>query len=641
MSFSDDKFGTIWPTRDGISIGTSGERKMLDAIGGSDGFRTRIRENADGSTTILRTKNGQPQFETSAPAATKVSTPVVERLCGIQCPAYANDYTLSSTPVYYVVMAVDGSAPVQKTRDDYYANYAFASRWAGGGKVVMFNGMRDGSVWQGSLYPYADQGSSTGWAKAARPFPFTGRDTVAQGESTRWGTATYKPPGSPIMWFPWDSAVTPAQGPYTHDRQFVDGYGATYSQMSRISKNTYGFIDSAFYTDGDLCYLQCIPNSGSFDLSPGVESIYGQLVNVTQGSTSDIAYGAIPSRGFSGNYPSYSGTVDMQSYTNMTRIVPLSVNGSGTRAVSINEARYRVSSFPSLSRRAVAAMDIDLVNRTAACLEVDNVYRNMVSSTPATELLDMGFANNSDDLKILCHYRLNGLDSALYLGAQALIKINAPDYDTFIRCVFSNIAQDLFVVNISRTTRPWESSDTSVSADFASALVVLHKGIAVHVFYTNSTERHVFGGVFSPSYTDHAIVDSNVLAGSYTVGGADSLPLTGQTGQLHSHALNPFDQASLGWYEDGPYLPPGNFMPVSATIDSSYKKIAISAVLGFRTELPLRPGSSEQESSQQATAISGGVVTINRIIDLVTGEATPFGSDTSYYNRLHYQKGTA
>lgn len=69
-------------------------------------------------------------------------------------------------------------------------------------------------------------------------------------------------------------------------------------------------------------------------------------------------------------------------------------------------------------------------------------------------------------------------------------------------------------------------------------------------------------------------------------------------------------------------------MPVSATIDSSYKKIAISAVLGFRTELPLRPGSSEQESSQQATAISGGVVTINRIIDLVTGEATPFGSDT-------------
>lgn len=73
MSFSDDKFGTIWPTRDGISIGTSGERKMLDAIGGSDGFRTRIRENADGSTTILRTKNGQPQFETSAPAATKVS----------------------------------------------------------------------------------------------------------------------------------------------------------------------------------------------------------------------------------------------------------------------------------------------------------------------------------------------------------------------------------------------------------------------------------------------------------------------------------------------------------------------------------------------------------------------------------------
>ena len=221
------------------------------------------------------------------------------------------------------------------------------------------------------------------------------------------------------------------------------------------------------------------------------------------------------------------------------------------------------------------------------------------------------------------------------------MKINVPDYNTLMRCVFSDVARDLFVVNIVRMIRPWETSDTSVSADFASALIVLHKGAAAHVFYTNSTERYSLGGAWSSSYTEHAIVASNALAGAYTIGGAGSLPLTGQIGQLHSHALDPFDPASLGWYEDGPYLPAGNFMPVSATIDSSANKIAISAVLGFRTELPLRPGSSEQESSQQATAISVGAVTINRIIDLATGDATPFGSDTTYYNRLHYQKGTA
>ena len=38
---------------------------MLDAIGGSAGFRTRIQTNPDGSTTILRTKNGMPQFTTT------------------------------------------------------------------------------------------------------------------------------------------------------------------------------------------------------------------------------------------------------------------------------------------------------------------------------------------------------------------------------------------------------------------------------------------------------------------------------------------------------------------------------------------------------------------------------------------------
>lgn len=63
--FKDNKFGDIFPTRTGASTGTSNERKMLDAIGGSDSYRTRIQNNADGSTTVLRTKNGMPQFSTT------------------------------------------------------------------------------------------------------------------------------------------------------------------------------------------------------------------------------------------------------------------------------------------------------------------------------------------------------------------------------------------------------------------------------------------------------------------------------------------------------------------------------------------------------------------------------------------------
>lgn len=65
MPYSDDKFGTIWPVRSGTPFGTANERQMLDAIGGSEGFRTRIRTMPDGSEVRLRTKNGMPQFETS------------------------------------------------------------------------------------------------------------------------------------------------------------------------------------------------------------------------------------------------------------------------------------------------------------------------------------------------------------------------------------------------------------------------------------------------------------------------------------------------------------------------------------------------------------------------------------------------
>jgi len=63
VSFFDKKFGELFPTRTGTPIGTANERQMLDAIGGSDGFRTRIQKDAaTGLETILRTKNGMPQF---------------------------------------------------------------------------------------------------------------------------------------------------------------------------------------------------------------------------------------------------------------------------------------------------------------------------------------------------------------------------------------------------------------------------------------------------------------------------------------------------------------------------------------------------------------------------------------------------
>ena len=61
------KYKDVFPTRTGKATGGANERTMLDEAGGSDGIRTRIRENADGSETMLRTHGGMPRFYTKEP----------------------------------------------------------------------------------------------------------------------------------------------------------------------------------------------------------------------------------------------------------------------------------------------------------------------------------------------------------------------------------------------------------------------------------------------------------------------------------------------------------------------------------------------------------------------------------------------
>ena len=60
--YDDDNFGGIFPTRTGTPTGSANERKMLDSIGGSEGFRTQQKTNSDGSVTMLRTRDGMPEF---------------------------------------------------------------------------------------------------------------------------------------------------------------------------------------------------------------------------------------------------------------------------------------------------------------------------------------------------------------------------------------------------------------------------------------------------------------------------------------------------------------------------------------------------------------------------------------------------
>lgn len=64
MSDEDSK---SLPTRDGIATGHAMENRMLYSVGGQDGIRTRLHIAADGTTTLLKTRAGMPDFQTRKP----------------------------------------------------------------------------------------------------------------------------------------------------------------------------------------------------------------------------------------------------------------------------------------------------------------------------------------------------------------------------------------------------------------------------------------------------------------------------------------------------------------------------------------------------------------------------------------------
>lgn len=94
--YDDDNFGGIFPRRTGVPTGAANERKMLDGIGGSEGFRTQQKTNLDGSITMLRTRNGMPEFSRTV-SATKIEDRWIERDFLLRVP---RDYYQRVDPSY-------------------------------------------------------------------------------------------------------------------------------------------------------------------------------------------------------------------------------------------------------------------------------------------------------------------------------------------------------------------------------------------------------------------------------------------------------------------------------------------------------------------------------------------------------------
>ena len=135
--------GSDLPLRDGFDVGGAQERKMASMVGGYSGIRTVEELNPDGSITTLRTRGGNPIFETEMIA---VAPP--QALC-IRGDLYAWHLGVSVAAwptVWYVdpnkLLSTDGLWRVDKSQWKRWtarAGQSGASYVVGNGNQVHFN----------------------------------------------------------------------------------------------------------------------------------------------------------------------------------------------------------------------------------------------------------------------------------------------------------------------------------------------------------------------------------------------------------------------------------------------------------------------------------------------------------------------
>lgn len=125
MAFDDFKLGRLFPTREGVAIGTGPERVMLEATDGADNIKKRFQNNPDGSVTMLQTRNGWPVFTTIP------GIPVVAVQCSIEMDSGIVDM-IDLTPASPGLLA---SGLVYQT--NYVSSYVAAKTTSiGSGKLI-------------------------------------------------------------------------------------------------------------------------------------------------------------------------------------------------------------------------------------------------------------------------------------------------------------------------------------------------------------------------------------------------------------------------------------------------------------------------------------------------------------------------
>ena len=144
MAFNDED-KTVFPTRYGLPIGSGGERVMLSKVGGADVIRSETRTNADGTSTLLRTRGGFPIFSRSSKESGDAETVTTPH--GVVVRKAADDY--------FFTLGAEGSRGRRAKKPVQLKNKAEAevSYWAGyftnsgGKKTAAILSLIDKVVW--------------------------------------------------------------------------------------------------------------------------------------------------------------------------------------------------------------------------------------------------------------------------------------------------------------------------------------------------------------------------------------------------------------------------------------------------------------------------------------------------------------
>lgn len=644
MPFNDDKFGMIWPTRTGDPIGGSRERQMLDAIGGADSFRTRVSQNPDGSTTIMRTKNGMPHFETVSPYRIPATTIVTHYLFGIECPTDYLSWFSGSTfiPVTSVAKYVSFSGAAYATRAEYtyatyYADYSSSVTWSGDAGSIRHNGFENltpSTVASSGVVAF----SAALWTRGATSAVHMGAPGSLCNFIT-WAKATSNDPYSSTS-LVFDSLQYSDGYPNTPWQiGFVEGHVSDKTSVHAAFCRMNGAIKEDFYVEArmsawGISYLNSNSRMYGCPLPTTQDTVFGTLKNLTTGVASTINLPAVPAGGFA-KYTDPSGAVSYPLYQSFgPRPTWMNVSPDGTTAYTriSGGAYFDTTTGITELTEASAIASIDLVSGTMAIAQLDSIYLrkyqgifcdsdeiryvNMPSSIQY-DILSVGF--DASGVRIVLSMRSFGAGGsstatfpkeAIYENSTALITRDSshPDAASIsVMCAYADISNRLYVMEVTYLAGATAWAETE--------LIVMHNG-AVLKKYAYTTTFNSYG--VPTAVTMNA---SNTASSGYVIGGA-ALPVTGTNVPMVTYLdMNHVESKAYGPANVAPY---GSYLMsnVVASVSKDKTKLAISILLGrlvtFQTSF-VRP-------------------VINRVITLATGTEETFGSSTKFYNRLHFEE---